>query len=188
MKVGYRECHGFMNPCRLVLQVTVGAGTGCEFATLTQPIPVTWVWQVFQHLPVSVIESHMATQYPWCGFLLPSPSSLVFKGSVQSGFWTLMGHNHNHNWLPLHPQIPGNRPNCRGLVLISLVAVDQPVSTSLIENQLGSVAGLNWSCDTISTLLYAMCKSTKPIIMNMQEAMDMRGGVSQGGWWCCWWC
>jgi len=31
-------------------------------------------WWAFQHLPVSVIESHMATQYPWRGFLLPPPS------------------------------------------------------------------------------------------------------------------
>ena len=32
-----RECHG------LVLWVTAGAGTGCEFVTLTQPVPTTWV-------------------------------------------------------------------------------------------------------------------------------------------------
>ena len=53
-----------MNPCRLMLWVTTGADTGCKFATLTQPVPTTWVWQVLQHLPVSVIESHMATQCP----------------------------------------------------------------------------------------------------------------------------
>ena len=47
---------------------------GCEFATLTQPIPATWVWQVFWCFLVSVVESHTATQYPWHGFLLPSPS------------------------------------------------------------------------------------------------------------------
>jgi len=35
-----------MNPCGLVLWVTVGAGMGCEFATLTQPIPMTCVWRV----------------------------------------------------------------------------------------------------------------------------------------------
>ena len=35
--VSYRECHG------LVLWVTAGAGTGCEFATLTQPVPATRV-------------------------------------------------------------------------------------------------------------------------------------------------
>ena len=40
---GIRECHGFTNPCGLVLRVTAGAGTGCEFATLTQPVPATWV-------------------------------------------------------------------------------------------------------------------------------------------------
>ena len=38
-----RECHRFTNPCRLVLRVTAGAGTGCEFVTLTQPIPATQV-------------------------------------------------------------------------------------------------------------------------------------------------
>jgi len=38
-----RECHGFTNPCGLVLRVTVGAGTGCEFVTLTQPVPMTRV-------------------------------------------------------------------------------------------------------------------------------------------------
>ena len=38
-----RECHGFTNPCGLVLRVTAGAGTGCEFATLTQPVPATRV-------------------------------------------------------------------------------------------------------------------------------------------------
>ena len=38
-----RECHRFMNLCGLVLWVTVGAGMGCKFATLTQPVPVTWV-------------------------------------------------------------------------------------------------------------------------------------------------
>ena len=69
-----RECHGFTNPCRLVLWVTTGAGMGCEFATLTQPVPTTRVWRVLRHLLVSVIESHMATQCPWRGFLLPSPS------------------------------------------------------------------------------------------------------------------
>ena len=69
-----RECHRFMNLCGLVPWVTVGVGTGCEFATLTQPVPVTWVWQVLWHLLVSVIELHMARQCPWCGFLLPSPS------------------------------------------------------------------------------------------------------------------
>jgi len=40
---GLRECHGFTNPCGLVLRVTAGVGTGCEFATLTQPVPATWV-------------------------------------------------------------------------------------------------------------------------------------------------
>ena len=39
----HRECHGFTNPCGLVLRVTAGAGTGCEFATLTQPVPATQV-------------------------------------------------------------------------------------------------------------------------------------------------
>ena len=43
IQVGSRECHGFMNPCRLVLRVTAGAGMGCEFATLTQPVPATHV-------------------------------------------------------------------------------------------------------------------------------------------------
>ena len=38
-----RECHGFTNPCGLVLRVTEDAGTGCEFATLTQPVPTTRV-------------------------------------------------------------------------------------------------------------------------------------------------
>jgi len=38
-----RECHGFTNLCGLVLWVTGGAGMGCEFVTLTQPVPVTQV-------------------------------------------------------------------------------------------------------------------------------------------------
>ena len=38
-----RECHRFTNLCGLVLRVTAGAGTGCKFVTLTQPIPATWV-------------------------------------------------------------------------------------------------------------------------------------------------
>ena len=40
---GVRECHGFVNPCGLVPQVPVGAGMGCEFVTLAQPVPMTWV-------------------------------------------------------------------------------------------------------------------------------------------------
>ncbi len=38
-----RECHGFTNPCGLVLWVPAGVGMGCEFVTLTQPVPVTRV-------------------------------------------------------------------------------------------------------------------------------------------------
>jgi len=38
-----RECHGFVNPCGLVPRVPAGAGTGWEFVTLAQPVPVTWV-------------------------------------------------------------------------------------------------------------------------------------------------
>jgi len=64
-----RECHGFMNPCRLVLWVTVGAGMGCEFVTLTQPIPATRVWLGFDGfdrysgIRRSVWSSHMAIQF-----------------------------------------------------------------------------------------------------------------------------
>jgi len=38
-----RECHGFVNPCGLMPWVPAGAGTGWEFVTLAQPVPVTWV-------------------------------------------------------------------------------------------------------------------------------------------------
>ena len=38
-----RECHGFVNLCRLVPQVPAGVGMGCEFVTLAQPIPMKWV-------------------------------------------------------------------------------------------------------------------------------------------------
>ena len=69
-----RECHGFTNLCGLVLWVTAGAGMGCEFVILTQPVPTTQVWQVFWHSPVSVIESHGDTI--WCGFLPPPPSPI----------------------------------------------------------------------------------------------------------------
>jgi len=40
---GIRECHGFVNPCGLMPQVPAGAGAGCEFVTLAQPVPVTRV-------------------------------------------------------------------------------------------------------------------------------------------------
>jgi len=38
-----RECHGFMNPCRLVSQVVAGAGAGWAFVTPAQPVPMTRV-------------------------------------------------------------------------------------------------------------------------------------------------
>ena len=38
-----RECHGFVNLCGLMPQVPAGAGVGCEFVTLAQPVPVTRV-------------------------------------------------------------------------------------------------------------------------------------------------
>ena len=53
-----RECHRFVNPCGLVPWVPVGVGMGWDCVTLAQPIPVTWVWQVWWDLPVSVIKSH----------------------------------------------------------------------------------------------------------------------------------
>ena len=38
-----RECHGFVNPCGLMPRVPAGAGAGCEFVTLAQPVPMTRV-------------------------------------------------------------------------------------------------------------------------------------------------
>ena len=43
MDAAARECHGFVNPCGLVPRVPAGAGTGWEFGTLAQPVPMTWV-------------------------------------------------------------------------------------------------------------------------------------------------
>ena len=39
----YRECHGFVNLCGLMPRVPAGAGVGCEFVTLAQPVPMTRV-------------------------------------------------------------------------------------------------------------------------------------------------
>ena len=69
-----------------------------------------------------------------------------------------MGHNHNHNWVGLHPHIYVTRPNHLELVHFSLVAVHQPVSTGPLKDQLGPVAvgpdiSLNQFYNTKSTLL-----------------------------------
>jgi hypothetical protein len=62
-------------------------------------------------------------------------SLLVFKGPVQSGFWTLIGCNRNRNRFGPHPQILTTRPNRTQPVHIGLVGVCKLV---LYET------GLNW--------------------------------------------
>jgi len=66
--------------------------------------------------------------------------TLVFKSSVQSGFWTLI--KHNRNQLQLQPNFQATGPNRRQpvdfgsvvvykLVDFGLVVIYKPVSTSL---------------------------------------------------------
>ena len=70
----------------------------------------------------------------------------------------MMGHN--RNWLGLHPHIYVTGPNHIGPVHVSLVAVQQPISTGCIKDQLGPVAigpnlSLNRSFDT--KIFYTKC-------------------------------
>ena len=36
-----RDCHGFINPCRLQVRVGAGAGAGWNFSTLRKPAPAS---------------------------------------------------------------------------------------------------------------------------------------------------
>ena len=87
------------------------------------------------------------------------PPGLAFKSLVQSGFWTLIGHNCNHNQLQLHHHIQETGLNHMGPVQISPVVVHQLVLTSPIEDQLEPVAtgptiGMNWSSIQNNTMLH----------------------------------
>ena len=60
-------------------------------------------WWAFQHLPVSVIESHTATQYPWHGFLLPPPSLPVTHLTPNCSQPRFCGHG---SWVYKNPWVP----------------------------------------------------------------------------------
>ena len=85
---------------------------------------------------------------------------VVFKSPVQSGFWTLIRCNCNHNRFGLHPQVRKTGLNHIQLVQIGPVVVTQLISTGCIQErsqpvETSWVLGLNMSrSNTILATMY----------------------------------